>query len=264
MDHPTLFDYLAAFDARTPPFPTLATASPLAGNSRASTPSSSKKKFRHGPRDSLNSRMKIGRPGSRRYRHWENEFFLLKNLSETESECESDDWDESYAPSYGAFAVVFEEGNRDIWEPFVDTTEEQQQLLLAEYESEDDSFEEPLSPLSSPEAFALLRKRSQRTLKRHKKSQLLSQMDGVIFAFTNGLLYDDQLEYLRRDETGETLIFSFSDKFQRHMLHALCEFYDLVSYSVDMIEERVTVVHARQSVSRSSSLMQYLNGFGDD
>jgi len=175
---PTLFDYLASsFDERKT-VPVLATASPLAGNSRESTPSSSqKKKFRYGPRDSLNSRMKIGRPGSRRYRHWENEFFLLKNLSETESECESDDWDESYAPSYGAFAMVFEEGNKDIWEPFVDTTEEQQRILLAEYEESDDSFEETFHVASPPEAFALLRKRSQRTLKRHKKKSF-TRTDG--------------------------------------------------------------------------------------
>jgi len=258
---PTLFDYLASsFDERKT-VPILATASPLAGNTRESTPSSShKKKFRYGARDSLNSRMKIGRPGSRRYRHWENEFFLLKNLSETESECESDDWDESYAPSYGAFAMVFEEGNREIWEPFVDTTEEQQRILLAEYES-DDSFEETFHAVSPPEAFALLRKRSQRTLKRHKKSRLLEQMDGVIFAFMNGHLYDDQLDFLRQDDSGETLIFSFSEKFHRHMLHALCEFYDLVSYSVDITEERVTVVHPRRNISRSSSLLQLLNTF---
>jgi len=260
---PTLFDYLVTSLEKTSVFPTFTTASTL------DTPrscSQKKKKFRFGPRDSLNSRLKIGRPGSRRYRHWENEFFLLKNLSETESECDSeysDDWDESYAPSYGLFSAVFEDENKEIWEPFVDTTEEQQAILLAlsDYDDEDQTCEETFEPLSAAEAFSLLRKRSQRTLNRHKDSLLLEQMDNIIFAFSNGHRNDDHLDFLRpsTDETGEVLIFAFEEKFHRHLLHAVCEFYDLVSYSVDSTEERLTIVHQRQNASRSSSLFQFLN-----
>jgi len=268
MDSILLFEYLdPTFDNRTTILPTvLATASPLASESAPSSLKKRGNKFRYAARDSLAGRMKIGRPGSRRYRHWENEFFLIKNLSETESEHESefsDDWDESYAPSYGSFSVVFEDDNKEAWEPFVDITEEQQRILLA-LSDYDDTSKDECQVLSPSQTFALLRKRSQRTLKRHKHSQLLHRIDEIVFAYSNSLLYDDQVEFLRMDDTreedGEILIFAFSEKFQRHLLHALCEFYDLVSYSVDMSEERVTVVHRREFTTnhRSSSVVQFL------
>jgi len=238
------------------------------GYVRPGTPSSLQKKrnnkFRNRQRDSLASRKKIGKPGSRRYRQWENEFFLIRNLSETESEYESgfsDDWDESYAPSYGPFSVVFEDDNREVWEPFVDITEERQQILLT-FSDYDDSSEEEDIDLSPSEIFSLLRRRSQRTLKRHKHSAILQRIDDIVVAFSNCLIYDDQFEYLRPgfgEEVGECLVFAFSEKFQRHLLHALCEFYNLVSYSVDTSEERITIVQRRMVVtSHNQSVLQYL------
>jgi len=253
---PTLFEYLVStIDERKTVLPFLTTASIL------DTPPSSRKKskFRYGPRDSLNSRLKIGRPGSRRYRHWENEYFLLKNLSETESECDSDE-EEAFEPSYGLFSAVFQEENKEVWEPFVDTTEEQQAVLLAlSDDDEDQPFEETFGTLSAAEAFSLLRTRSQRTLHRHRDSQLLEQMDNILFAFSNGRCHEDHLDFLRPSMDGEVLVFAFEKKFHRHLLHATCEFYDLVSYSAYSTEERITIVHQRQNATRSSSLYQFLN-----
>jgi len=256
---PALFEYLVSTldERQTTVLPAFTTASTL-----YSPPSSQrrKSKFRYGPRDSLNSRLKIGRPGSRRYRHWENEYFLLKNLSETESESEYSDEDDAYSPSFGLFSAVFEEQNKEVWEPFIDTTEEQQAILLDL--SDDDkcqAFEETFQPLSAAEAFSLLRKRSQHTLHRHRDSLLLEQMDNILFAFSNGRCHKDHLEFLRPSIDGEVLVFAFEKKFHRHLLHSVCEFYDLVSYSVDSTEERVTIVHQRQNASRSSSLFQFLN-----
>jgi len=239
------------------------------GYVRPGTPSSLQKKrnnkFRNRQRDSLASRKKIGKPGSRRYRQWENEFFLIRNLSETESEYESgfsDDWDESFAPSYGPFAVVFEDDNREVWEPFVDITEERQQILLTL--SDYDSSQEEDIDLSPSEIFSLLRKRSQRTLKRHKHSAFLQRIDDIVLAFMNCLVYDDQFEFLRPgfgEDGAACLVFAFPEKFQRHLLHALCEFYNLVSYSVDTSEERVTVVQRRMVLLSSlnkSSVLPYL------
>jgi len=252
-----IFDYFG---------PALTTASPLACGYVVDTPSSSQKKrnkFRYVQRDSLASRKKIGKPGSRRYRQWENEFFLIRNLSDTESEYESglsDDWDESYAPSYGPFSVVFEDDNRLVWEPFVDITEERQQILLA-FSDYDDSSEEENIDLSPSEIFSLLRKRSQRTLKRHKHSTLLQRIDDIVLAYSNCLIYDDQFEFLRpsfNENVGECLVFGFSEKFQRHLLHALCEFYNLVSYSVDTSAERVTIVQRRKVSHNRSSVLQFL------
>eukprot|EP01125_Pyxidicula_operculata_P004952 TRINITY_DN182_c0_g1_i2.p1 TRINITY_DN182_c0_g1~~TRINITY_DN182_c0_g1_i2.p1 ORF type:complete len:162 (+),score=48.60 TRINITY_DN182_c0_g1_i2:480-965(+) len=100
-------------------------------NSESPTTSEKKKKkYRYGPRDSLNKRYHVGSPGSRRYRQWENEFFLIKNLSETESSFSElgvdEDWKSENEPSFGAFAAVFEPGNKELWEPFIDTTEAKQ------------------------------------------------------------------------------------------------------------------------------------------
>jgi len=229
----------------------------------ATPPSKKKNKFRYGPRDSLRSRYKIGKPGSRRYRQWENEFFLFKNLSDTE--LESEDWDESLAPSYVPFAAVFEDENKDIWDPFIDTTEEHEKLMLQFYDEDDDEDDENDSSsdsLSTSDLFSLLRKRSQRTLLRHKDSNLLLLLDAKVFSYVNGNFPStdlDDFEFLRSGE-NESLVFVFNDTFRRHLLHSLCEFYGLVSYSMDMSEERITVVYKRERCSGASvSLVDFLN-----
>jgi len=272
----TIFDFVTTFEKIQPNYNITETQwpnSPLREYnppSKSSTPPSSgkKKRYKFGPRDSLNNRYKIGKPGSRRYRYWENEFFLLKNLSETESELEgSDDWDETLEPVYGAFAAVFEEENQDLWDPFVEVTEEQQNLLLVQLFGGDPEEEEELEEAffqsqTASESFRLLRKRSQRTLRRHKDSIFLHQLDSTIFAYANCLLLeeDHEFDFFRKSENDEPLVFSFSDKFRRHVLHSLCEFYDLVSYSTNKsTEERITVVYRRTEGNRiDMSLVQFL------
>jgi len=276
----SIFDFVTTFEKIQPNYNITETQwpnSPVRTQTSPKSPSSSgkKKRYRFGPRDSLNNRYKIGKPGSRRYRYWENEFFLLKNLSETESELEgSDDWDETLEPVFGAFAAVFEEENQALWEPFVEVTEEQQRLLLVglfggeEEEEEEEELEEAFfHSITASKSFQLLRKRSQRTLRRHKDSVFLHQLDSTIFAYANSILQDSDalnFDFFRKSENDqdlvdEPLIFSFSDKFRRHVLHSLCEFYDLVSYSTNSSEERITVVYRRPEGMRTDmSLVQFL------
>jgi len=255
----------------------LATASPL--NDPIPSSSSSRKKksaFRYGPRDSLQSRYKIGKPGSRRYRNWENEFFLVKNLSETESEFDSSDWDSSCEPSFGSFALVLEDENREHWDAFIDITEEQQNILLGFYDDEDDQSSEDESgyegdsgtntqspSVSADEAFTSLRNCTRRTLTRFKDSALLQEIDDTIFSYSNGqsLFSLVERDYLRHDQTEDALIFSLTEKFHRLLLHSICEFYDLVSYSLDVTEERQTVVYKRpKTLVRQTSLVTYMQG----
>jgi len=260
----------------------LATASPLVDPIPSSSSSRKKKSaLRYGPRDSLRSRYKIGKPGSRRYRNWENEFFLVKNLSETESEYDSvysDDWDSSCEPSFGSFALVLDDENREHWDAFIDITEEQQNILLGfydnessddeydyeyEYEDDNDSNSHCLA-VSADEAFTNLRNCTRRTLTRFKDSSLLQEIDETIFSYSNGLLFSLGRDYLRHDETEDALIFSFPEKFHRLLLHSICEYYDLVSYSVDMTEERKTVVYKRpKTLVRQTSLVSFMNGLVD-
>lgn len=230
-----------------------------------------------GARDSLNSRMKIGRPGSRRYRHWENEFFLVKNLSETESEYESEysDKDEPFLPGYGAFAVLFEEENAVKWEPFVDITEEEQRILLKIEELTRISQEEESTSAiwSAAERFGSLHRRARKTLRRNKYSKILHSLDLVVSAFARGEEIDFAPEYMRTpdvigaEESQGTLdqqliVFAFGDKFRRHLLHCLCEFYDLVSYSTNVGEDRLTVVKKRNEDydNQICSVVDYLVG----
>jgi len=275
-------DFLTATDNNpfhTPFGSPLATASPLVDPIPSSSRSQKKKSaFRYGPRDSLQSRYKIGKPGSRRYRNWENEFFLVKNLSETESEYDSvysDDWDSGCEPSYGSFALVLEDENREHWDAFIDITEEQQNILLGFYDDEEDdqSSEDDESDyeddngtntkksLSVPanEAFTSLRNCTRKTLTRFKDSALLQEIDDTIFSYSNGLLFSAGRDYLRHDETEDALIFSLPEKFHRLLLHSICEYYDLVSYSTDVTEERQTVVYKRPKTrARQISLVNYM------
>jgi len=276
-------DFLTATDDNpfhTPFGSPLATASPLVNPVPSSRSQKKKSAFRYGPRDSLQSRYKIGKPGSRRYRNWENEFFLVKNLSETESEYDSaysSDWDSGCEPSFGSFALVLEDENREHWDAFIDITEEQQNILLGFYDDEEDDqssedesdYEDvngtntqSLSVIPADEAFTTLRNCTRRTLTRFKDSSLLQEIDDTIFSYSNGLLFSlVERDYLRHDETEDALIFSLPEKFHRLLLHSICEYYDLVSYSLDVTEERQTVVYKRpKTKARQISLVNYMQG----
>jgi len=228
------------------------------------------KSYCYGPRDSLASRYKIGSPGSRRYRNWQNEFFLIQNLSETESatDCE-DDWDSGCEPSYGLFALVLDDENKDFWDPFVDITEDQQNILLEFYENGDDEessqneedYSESEELLSPDEAFSQIRSPTRRLLTKHRDSRLLQKIDEAIFGYSNGILSFEGKDFIRHDEDEGSLIFSLTEKFHRLLLHSLCEYYDLVSYSFGEEQDRQTVVYKRaKTPSREMSLLTYLNG----
>jgi len=204
----------------------------------------------------------------------------VKNLSETESEYDSvysSDYDSGCEPSYGSFALVLEDENREHWDAFIDITEEQQNILLGFYDEDEDNqsseddesdYEDDSGTItqslsvSADEAFTSLRNYTRRTLTRHKDSLLLQEIDETIFSYSNGLLSSlDGRDYLRHDETEDALIFSLSEKFHRLLLHSICEFYDLVSYSIDVTEERQTVVYKRPKTrARETSLVNYMQG----
>jgi len=229
-----------------------------------------------GPRDSLASRYRIGVPGSRRYRKWHNEFFLLQNLSGAESATDlSDEWDSDCEPSFGSFAPVLDE-YKEIWDPFIDITEEQQNILLGYYNSDSDYSDSEDYPghkrdsgrvlpltLSADDAFTQLSNVTRKLLIRHRDNQLLRDLDETIFAYSTDAISEvDEKDYLILDPSEGSLVFSLEDKFHRLLLHSLCEFYDMVSYSFGEEEEgRRTVVYKRHDTPvREMALKDYLNG----
>jgi len=82
---------------------------------------------------------------------------------------------------------------------------------------------------SPQQTFSTLRLRSQRTLKRHRHSPLISELDQIIskFAREGSCCSDTVLAKL----IDNSLQFVFEHSFKRLLVHAICEYYNLVSYS---------------------------------
>jgi len=255
------------------------------------------------------------------------EFWLLKNFSDTESyghTADSDeDFDETYEPAGGAFAIAFESPeNQQMLEPFIDLTEQEQKILLEQYAKKSSvNFPTPKYWFSPVESFKGLRTRSQRSLKKHHNSVLFESIDSLLYSlkfsrfsnstpvigkkfsledfltkysttselcaastisphitilFTESDLSDNDDDGAYNISNNDQLIvcFDFEDSFRRHLLHAIAEFYDMVSFSrmcyhgrscecfcqrgIESPTHRVTLVHCRKppefhSESSSSS-----------
>jgi len=128
-------------------------------------------------------------------------------------------------------------------------------------ENRDDSSYLQL-PLTADEAFTQISNVSRRLLIRHRDNQLLQELDETIFSFSYGVIsITESKDYIQHDQTDGSLIFSLEDKFQRLLLHSLCEYYDFVSYSFgDEEDQRQTVVYKRKHTPvRETALMTYLN-----
>lgn len=153
----------------SPSSPSTSSPFPLYAHTVSPSYGRKKKSYRFGPRDSLNSRYRIGRPGSRRYRRWHNEYHLIELLSETESASDVDlddlEYDETREPSPGYFAFVFEESHLPLLEPYLDTTEDRENRLLGATITSPSRTVRHLAA-SADLAFRSMSTRAQRVLKR--------------------------------------------------------------------------------------------------
>jgi len=211
-------------------------------------PASNKKKKRHdcGPRDSLASRLKVGSPGSRRYKNWELEQSLRFNLEESESSLSSDelDFEEKCEPSYGAFGLYFYDPTlQSLLKPFLDITEEEERIMQGFDVS---CSYEPDSQCSSPaDSFNLLKLQSQRLLRKHSDRHFVTEMDRRIFEFCVG-------------STSLTR-FEFDSSFTRCLAHAVSEFYGLICFSRKAKNGKITFVEKRSDfLAPSITLSDFL------
>jgi len=197
-----------------------------------------KKKFRYGPRDSLNKRNRIGKEGSRRFNYWSNEFFAQtlvrsSNDSEGENDVWDDEYDDKYEPSHGFFSDIFHDDDKcKLWEPFLEVTEEQQNQLLSELSdpSEEDSEEENYYA-----GLEYMSRYTRQTLKKNSKSNTIKHIDKELF----------ELQYISDDEK----VFSFDDSYRRLLVHSVSDYYNLISYSKDTKQgDRITVVRKRENL----------------
>jgi len=237
--------------------------------SPSNTSSSGKKKknFRWGARDSLASRNRPGRPGSKRYQRYDNEKFLFQLLSDSESDVGDDDlnFEEQYEPAPGVFAFVHEPKNKLMIEPFLHISEElQESLLLSSSDEDEDTFVMDFRypkdrAFSADECFRSLKLRSQRVLKKHSRSDQLFEFDRVLNELAHGNLHDGD------GNECQDCVFSLDDAFSRLILHAVAEYYDLVSFShhhKDSAKKRTKVSRRgeRRKPLPNSSIRDYLCG----
>eukprot|EP01126_Amoeba_proteus_P016615 TRINITY_DN1773_c0_g1_i11.p1 TRINITY_DN1773_c0_g1~~TRINITY_DN1773_c0_g1_i11.p1 ORF type:complete len:229 (-),score=24.38 TRINITY_DN1773_c0_g1_i11:273-959(-) len=172
-------------------------------------------------------------------------------LSASDTEFEAD-WDETFEPNFGPFSGFFL--NEEIQEsisPFLDITISQEEELLKTLRLVTDStldspFFSPPYGLTHSQAFDSLNVRLQRVLKKCRDSCLLHQIDSRVFNF------------LTSDESQ--LCFKYFNAQQRQMVHAVAEFYQLISFSVNKANRRDTIVHkpTRSFFLPSIPLISYL------
>jgi len=248
---------------------------PLAGNKLQPNKPKSEKAAKYGPRDSLKSRNSFGRPGSKRYQRWLNDFFLLelnKSLSDIEDEFEWMDDTQFFfdtTPRPPLRKLFDDPASLQLFEPFINVTETNQSKLMAilnklheaktvedTLSSTDASDEEedienvaPAKPkdLAPEQSLKKLTKDSRKLLKRYADSEILADLNRQVLAFVTNT------------EGLSSQHFKWSDGFQRKLGHAVCQFYCLHSFSRDTTDGRATVASFTDvKLSPHVSLLQFL------
>eukprot|EP01122_Echinamoeba_exundans_P009465 TRINITY_DN335_c0_g1_i2.p1 TRINITY_DN335_c0_g1~~TRINITY_DN335_c0_g1_i2.p1 ORF type:complete len:233 (+),score=28.41 TRINITY_DN335_c0_g1_i2:345-1043(+) len=192
------------------------------------------------PRDSLSFRERLGKPGSRRYQRWVNDFFVLelnRSLSDLEDEIEwieDDDWYFNTTPQPPLRRLLGDEASFKLFESLLNVTEEQQQYALHQIGVSDrsDHYEatsnQRLPSLSPDQAFGQLSKPIRKFLKQYCNTEMCHEVDRCL----RELLISE----------AEEAHFFWRDPFQRKLAHALSRYYCMTSYSKDAQDGRVTVV----------------------
>jgi len=183
------------------------------------TMSRKKKSKRYGCRDSLRTRLKLGSPGSRRFRKHEWEQQLRRTLSESESDLSSDElgFDEAGEPSFGAFASYFyDDAVKKALDPFLNISEQaQREFLFSDSESDEDEADDHFS--SSPgSVFYSMSIRNQRAL-RHCSDPHVAVLDHIVWNFCTN--------------DSRDLALSYASSYARLLLHSIAAFYGLFSFS---------------------------------
>lgn len=206
---------------------------------RSSLPT--KKKFnprKAGPRDSLNRRNRMGKPGSKRYQRWLNRSYLL------ELETDFDMLEFEIVPESSLFGFLFEnEEQLKIWGDFCEYSEEEQRMMLASIEKEEKAKNTPCTPYASwiRNVDISLRK----LIRKHWETDFLKTLDEEIYQLV---------------EMPEHILTYNFDAFHRMLCYALCQFYSLRSMKKVKNSEKLVIVdnpHPQQNIK--TPLTQFLN-----
>lgn len=185
-------------------------------------------------RDSQSRVNRIGKPGSKRYQRFVNKEYLMQQQWDLEME-------DFQCVRFGLtpFSPLFEEHNKRIWEPFLDITEEEEQMMLKQLKERkllsleqkdefgdwvmvdnEEDFEDLLEPrVDASISILKIQKNIRKFIKKNPDSSLLFNLDKEIF------------EYVESTETS--LTYTFESSYQRMMCHGVCQYYSLCSRSED-------------------------------
>lgn len=179
--------------------------------------------WRWAPRESLASRLRVGRPGSKRFQR-----FLNKEFLETAQEdLESRDWDIIDFSTTGSwFGQLCDEHNRVVWEPFVDITEEEQDYLICaanDRQRKEASMEGAACNGTSPAArFERIERKPRRALWENPRCEFLQQVESEVIAFLHRC----------GSPVVEPLVMPLDGSpYHRLICHGVSQYYLLASYS---------------------------------
>jgi hypothetical protein len=199
------------------------------------------------PRDSLNKRERVGKPGSRRHQRFMNQVFLLEQF---EYEVEDNIMEFTDSP----LSLLFKENNQKLWAPFISITEEEQEQLLnclcgmEEQLRRKDKKGVQTPNVSGSQSFKRIDKKIRRLLRKHYDNEFLCSMD------------QDLLEYVTLADINQRT-YCLNDSFQRLLCHGVCQYYSLHSWSKDSKGRRILVVRKPQDkaiCAPTETLRQYL------
>jgi len=208
----------------------------------AKPPKGRKRNYRWTSKDSSARFEDVGKMGSKRYQRFLNKTFLI----DQERQLDAADFN-IFVHCCTPFTQLWQEPKKlQVWEPFIDVTEERQEELLVSLSVDISNYLQNMTEESASASFKIIDRKIRKLLKRHLRSEFLMALD------------DEILGYIRLDDYN-TLVYSFSDPYHRMICHGICQFYSLQSRSKNSKGDRVVVVSKTQHTSiPNQTLSQHL------
>jgi len=209
------------------------------------------KRYQWGFRDSQVNRDSTGRPGSKRFQRYLNRSFLLDQSNDVEFD------DFSILMNTKTVFTDLHQNSETLskWEEFIEVTEEKQEQLLIGLSIDVSKFvqqkithrREFIQNMSPEASFNAIDKKLRRVLHNYGNSQMLADLDSEL------------VQYITTGEFG-SLVFTFSESYQRMLCHGICQFYSLNSQSQDMASGKRIVIVSKTQETRvpAITLTQHL------
>lgn len=229
-------------------------------------------------RDSLASRTRKGKPGSRRHQRWLNEAKLGRRANESfdlgpDRDDYIDEFFDDYAETPLSLMVEFPELRR-AWQPFVNVTEEQELAMLRQLKGRSAlySSDEEMAPgkrskksynfvVDSGRQFHAIPKETRQLLRKYHESPLLDDLDTVLSKFMRCSLapsaaleqsyefFSSSFERVMPDYAQAFpnavpgyLILGMKDSLHRRLVHGICTYYNMFSETHTCSSEKVMVI----------------------